>query len=341
MSQNADSNKTAEPDQGELFNAVDAELQAIALSEIEDVTVSNSALAESIAVLGNVSVPILQEQQAGLPYRVVDGRRRIAALRAQSDEDEEVKIDAFVIGPGVEAEADALTAAMNIQREPNPIEEAKAISRLINQGYTPESLSRILSIPRPTIEKRLRLSNAPAEIRNAVEEGNVAEGAAERVANLSASLQQECVQHLSDEGELRHKDIDAVRQADVEERVEQVDQTAFETPDVGRKAPDTTPGGDGSPGAPEGDSGDESGVTADVDLPTDADCFQDYIMIAGAVREYVVGDEYDTAKEAVQGAIAAGTKRGLTPEEVLTLLRTGPAHFLDGSVASVADDLHG
>lgn len=327
-----------DPEQAELFDAVETDVRDVPLDAIEPTGDTTASLDNAISNLGTVSFPLLQlaeDEEYG--YRIVDGRRRIAALRKQGAEE----VTAHVVGPEFDTEADALTAVMNIVRKPNPVEEARAISRLIDNGYTPESLSRI-GIPMQTVKKRMRLAKTPPAIRRGVRDGDIAEGTAEKVANLSPSLQQECATHYEEEGKLRRKDVKEIRQSDVKQQTEYMEDRLFDTPDVGQEqAAEGAEGVESGP-MPEGEGegkGDAHPAETGVEVPTDADAFQDYIQIAGAVRGYVVGEEYETAEEAVQDAVAAGTKLGLSPEETVSLLLTPPSHFLGNEGREEIEDL--
>jgi len=332
-------------EQGELFDAVETDVQEVPLDAIEPTQDSTASLDNAIANLGTVSFPLLQltgddDEAEDYSYRIVDGRRRIATLRAQDAE----SLTAHVVSPEFDTEASALTAVMNIVRNPNPIAEARAIKDLIDNGYTPESLARI-GIPKQTVKKRLRLAEAPTEIRAGVTAGDIAEGTAEKVANLSEALQRECAEHYEEEGTLRHKDVKEIRQANKRGEVEAMDDRLFSGPEVSREtahddaeqvetASPTDGKGDGppTPDAPD---------TA-IDIPTDEEAFRHFQRVAGTVRGYVLGAEnkdYDDPEQVVRDAIDTGTRLGLTPEEVVQLLRTPPAHFLpDGTIAAVTGD---
>ena len=331
---------TDTPEQGTLFESVETDLRTVPLDEIEPTEGVSDKMRAAIDVLGNVSTPIVRLtgepwEESDHAYEIVDGRRRIAALRSQGAEE----IEVYAIPPDMEAEAEALTASMNIVREPNPLEEARSIAHLIEEhGYTPESLSKI-NIPQQTTKKRLRLWRAPEPVKEGVAEGEVAVGVAEKVANLPPELQEECAAFYEEEGTLRHKDVTEIRQADRSESAESMDDDLFDTPDVSREAAEggaeATPEEGGGEEGPE-DERPETGV----EVPQDEGAFRDYIVIAGAVRGLVVADEHESVEEAVEAAVALGKKNGLAPEEVLALLETAPAHFLgSGSYTSLRSEI--
>jgi len=206
---------------------INPKLKEIPLADIRpNLSSGDSVIESSVGALGLLSVPVLQPSPGDLEYRyrIVDGRRRIEAARKGERE----AIDAYVIPPDVGAEADAVTFLLNLARSPSPLREAEALSDLVDSGYTPEALSR-LGPSLSTIKKRLRLASAPEPIKNGVREGEIAEGVAEDVANLSPNLQDRCVKHYRDEGELRHKDVKQIRTADRNEEADTLPESLFES----------------------------------------------------------------------------------------------------------------
>jgi len=233
-----------DPDSPQLdlgFDTVEPELRSVPLSEICPTSQNaDPAIESSVDALGLLSVPVLQPREAaGSPsdsgedeereepaYRIVDGRRRVEAARSVG----RGVIDAYVIDAAVGPEADALTVLLNLARSPSPLREAEALSDLVESGYTVEALAR-LGPAKGTIEKRLRLAAAPTPIKDGVREGEIAEGVAEKVANLSARLQNRCVARYREEGRLRHKDVKDLRTAHRNAEAEALPDALFETPD--------------------------------------------------------------------------------------------------------------
>lgn len=315
-------------EQAELFDPVDSQLRDVPLDDVEPTGDTDASLADSIKALGTVSAPVLQLAETdAYAYRIVDGRRRIAALRAQGADE----VTAHVVGPDFDSEADALTAAMNIVRNPNPLSEARAIANLLDNGYTPEALSRI-GIPQQTTKKRMRLWNAPDAIKHGVAEGDIAEGTAEKVANLSPDLQEKCVQEYEEEGRLRGKDVTRIRQAQKQEDAQELEQkSVFDTPDVSREKPEEAESepreGEARVGDPQPSPGDEH-PTANVEIPTDREAFGHYLKINGVVNEHKMQGNMDSPEEIIDMALQVGEQLGLAPEEVMAHLLTPPSHFL-------------
>ena len=317
-------------EQQELFDPVEGDFQDVPLDQVQEVEDHDAAIGQSIETFGGVSTPVLRHDPdyPDRPFRIVDGRRRITALRA-GDTD---TVHAFVVANGFNAEANALTAVLNIVRKPNAIEEARSIAELVDAGYTPESLSRI-GIPKQTTKKRLRLWNAPDTIKAGVEQGEISEGVAEKVANMSPDLQERAVTFFEDEGKLRHKDLREIRRVGLEEEVEDMGDDLFDTPDVDRS--------DAVETASVPEEGEDEGAQEERPSPgerspldTGKDSFREYIRVAGVVNEYFnpEGGAELTTEEVIEMAVDTGGRLDYDPDDVLAILNTPPSYFLHHDV---------
>lgn len=117
--------------------------------------------------------PIIVRPVDGDRYQIVAGERRWrAAQRAQLHE-----IPAIVRGFS-EAETLEIALVENIQREDlNPIEEAQAYKRLINQfNHSQEALGRIVGKSRSHIANLIRLLDLPEEVQDLVMTGRLSMG---------------------------------------------------------------------------------------------------------------------------------------------------------------------
>jgi ParB-like chromosome segregation protein Spo0J len=267
-------------------------LREIPLSEVRpNLESGDSSIQSSVSTLGLLSVPVLQPAPTDVEYeyRIVDGRRRIEAATRSGRE----VIDAYVIPPDVGAEADALTFLLNLARSPSPLREAEALSDLVDSGYTPESLAR-LGPSLSTIKKRLRLASAPRPIKEGVRSDQIAEGVAEKVANLSGRLQDLCVEHYREAGDLRHKDVTEIRTADRNAQAERLPDNLFEET--------------GGPEAPRDESTDQDPAGDVQDAMEDVDASGLPHEEPGSLR-------------AVGEAARSALESGASPEEVLQVAR--------------------
>lgn len=271
------------------FDRVRGSIREVALDDIEPTdnpTDSDASLNNAVDALGLVSTPLIQaSEHERWAFDIVDGVRRVHAARDAGT----TTMHAYVLPPDVDAEADALTAIMNIVRRPSPLREAEALSDLIQAGYTKESLSR-MGIDRKTLNKRLRLARAPDRIKEGVREGEIAEGTAEQVANMSRALQERCVAFYVEEGKLRRKDVKEIRQRTRDEEAEGFSDDLFgEETGADRVSqspenrsdpePDPTPTDSETTGEAEG-MGSEGGKTNDPDPSVSRDTHQERIVEA-------------------------------------------------------------
>jgi len=120
-------------------------------------------------------------------YEVIAGERRLRA--AQLLKLERVPV---VVRDVSDQEALVLSIIENIQREElNPIEEARAFSRLIKDfSLTQENVARAVSKDRSTIANILRLLSLPQEVQRAISDGQISFGHGKALLSLDSVPQQ-------------------------------------------------------------------------------------------------------------------------------------------------------
>ena len=130
-------------------------------------------LAESISEQGVIQ-PLLVTRGRGNRFHLIAGERRLRAAKiAGEDEVPVVVMESDSEGKNLE-----LALIENIQRHDlNPIEEAMAYSRLINDfELTQEKVARKVGRKRSTITNVLRLLNLPDYLQDDVASGIISEG---------------------------------------------------------------------------------------------------------------------------------------------------------------------
>jgi len=138
-------------------------------------------LAESIAEKGVIQ-PLLVTRAKRNRYSLIAGERRLRAARmAGQDEVPVVVMDSDSEGKNLE-----LALIENIQRHDlNPIEEANAYSRLINDfDLTQEKVAKKVGRKRSTITNTLRLLHLPDYLQDDVTSGIISEGHARVLLRL-------------------------------------------------------------------------------------------------------------------------------------------------------------
>ncbi|MBA2666068.1 MAG: hypothetical protein H0U69_03415 [Trueperaceae bacterium] len=194
---------------------------------------ARSLVGRSIETFGQLTLPLLQsvafESDLGLGcvrYRVIDGARRIAVMRAQGYE----RIMAAILPADVdEAEIAAMATSLNLLRAPNPLREAEHFQTLRRAGFTLDEISRDLGISRSTIAKRLKLVEGLREdLLDRVWAGEVAIGTAERIANLTPAQQERLVLHTRGEARITSAHISDVLRVSREGVMARVDEVMGE-----------------------------------------------------------------------------------------------------------------
>ncbi len=143
-------------------------------------------LADSIREKG-VLAPILVRRRPDGNFEIIAGERRFRA--AQLLKLERVPV---VVRDVSDQEALVLSIIENIQREElNPIEEARAFSRLIDDfSLTQDGVARAVSKDRSTIANMMRLLTLPQEVQRAISDGQLTFGHGKALLSLDSVPQQ-------------------------------------------------------------------------------------------------------------------------------------------------------
>ncbi len=140
-------------------------------------------LAESIKAHGVIQPLIVRSE--GPVYKIIAGERRWRAARIAGLETVPV-IEKSV----TEREVLEIALIENIQREDlNPIEEAEAFDRLINDfGMTQETLASTISKSRTDITNSIRLLSLDPEIKAMIAAGQLTKGHGKALLGLNGSI---------------------------------------------------------------------------------------------------------------------------------------------------------
>lgn len=129
--------------------------------------------------------PILVRQKNDT-YEVVAGERRLRAARSLNLAQVPV-----IIKEVSDQEALVIALIENIQREElNPIEEAEAYKRLIEQfHYTQEAVAHSVGKDRSTVANLMRLLNLPENIKKTVYDGKLSVGHARALLSIESVVE--------------------------------------------------------------------------------------------------------------------------------------------------------
>jgi ParB family chromosome partitioning protein len=142
-------------------------------------------LADSIKEHGVIQ-PLLVTKAQGNRYSLIAGERRLRAARIAGEDE----VPVVVMESGTEEENLELALIENIQRHDlNPIEEATAYSRLIDEfELTQEEVAGKVGRKRSTITNMLRLLKLPETLQNDVAIGNISGGHARVLLRLKDNM---------------------------------------------------------------------------------------------------------------------------------------------------------
>ena len=159
----------------------------IPLVEIEAVAARPSpALVKSIREQGFLpGFPVILLQNGGL-YRILDGRRRVAAARKAGL----ASVDAILREQG----GAEITILAHATRSENPVAELAAIQQLVRAGLSEEQIARAGYATLQRIRRIARLNRLAPEIAGKVEAGEIAPGVAFQIAALAPEVQRELAQ---------------------------------------------------------------------------------------------------------------------------------------------------
>jgi ParB family chromosome partitioning protein len=149
-------------------------------------------LTESIKTKGIIQPILVRSRQEG-GYELIAGERRLRAAKELNIEE----IPAIVKDVSDE-EAFELALIENLQREElNPLEEAHAYQRLINEfGFTQEKIAQTIGKDRTSIANSLRLLKLPLEIQQGLIRGQISAGHARALLTVENPNQQIQLFHL-------------------------------------------------------------------------------------------------------------------------------------------------
>jgi ParB family chromosome partitioning protein len=142
-------------------------------------------LADSIRIHGIIQ-PLLAREIDG-KYQLIAGERRLRAAKLAG-----LTTVPVVIKEMSEQSMMEVAIVENIQRENlNPIEEAEAFRRLMNEFYlTQDDIAKKVGKSRPAIANTLRLLNLPKEVQNDLGSGTLTMGHARALLGLRTPEEQ-------------------------------------------------------------------------------------------------------------------------------------------------------
>lgn len=161
-------------------------------------------------------IVVPNDHGGSLPYRVIAGRRRLAAARIVGLE----KIKMVLRKYEIDSVSLLVTLTENQQRSENPVAEYRALKELVSRGFMLDEIMETSGLNEAKIERLLRLDKLPDEILDGVETGKVAFGTAVQMTKLGYEKYKKLVEKFRQDGKLTGKDVHEVREAEVGEELQ-------------------------------------------------------------------------------------------------------------------------
>lgn len=191
---------------------VPSSMKAVRLKEIDVLGVTvNATLVASIKSGGLYQPVILQETgKVDQPYRVLAGKRRVAAAKAAGFE----TIPARVYGAAQKVNGSVVTLVENWHRKANPGAELTAVADLLQSGYSPRQIAADLKVPLGKVEAVVKVAGLERRLFSATAAGTVSWSVAVDAAKLTGTDQQKLAEKMGEQGgRLTQDDVRSLRDA--------------------------------------------------------------------------------------------------------------------------------
>lgn len=149
-------------------------------------------LKESIIENG-VMVPLRVKLNKENQFILIDGERRLRATLQAIKEGHEIKAVPAIVERKTINEIDQLVLALNTNTgEPlSPLEEAKAIKRLVNYNLTITEICKKLGKSYDVVRNRLTLVDACPELQEEIKQGNINIYKAQEIIKKSTNIEEQ------------------------------------------------------------------------------------------------------------------------------------------------------
>lgn len=159
---------------------LDTTPQMVALADIKPGE-ANTVI-KSVAAVGVLQSLLLKpSSDPAYRFEIVEGNRRDYSARQYG-----LTHVPALITDGSPAQLAAARAIANTARSSNPVQEARAWHAVLQEGVYADvnALARDFGVPVATVKQRLRLMKLPAAVLDGIQGRKIAEGTAEKIANL-------------------------------------------------------------------------------------------------------------------------------------------------------------
>tara|TARA_R100000353_G_scaffold172065_1_gene136903 strand:+ start:8124 stop:8873 length:750 start_codon:yes stop_codon:yes gene_type:complete len=194
------------------------QLESLHTLDIKGEICDASHIIKSISMIGQRIPIIVTPTEGEYKYKVLDGNRRLCALKQLSEE----KVDAYVVTNTAEYNA-ITTLVANISRTRNVAAESDALVTLQAEGLTAKEISEQTGLPLRNITELVDLrGQLIAKAFTMLREGNMSLSTAKRLQRLEPNAQEELI--LNTEGRLRGKDVESALRAENNKLLQEIAQ---------------------------------------------------------------------------------------------------------------------
>lgn len=159
------------------------------------------ALARNIQEFGQITpIAVVEDISNSYSYRVIAGRRRLAAFKLLAKESSAfAEIAAVVYAPGEVGEhEDELALAENTAREAmHPLDEGIVFAKMLAAGESVEEVGALFCRSKSQVYQRAKLANLTTEMREIYKAGSLSAVQAAQVASFAQDQQEKMAREIS------------------------------------------------------------------------------------------------------------------------------------------------
>lgn len=182
-------------------------------------------MTDSISEMGTLEDVKLMKR-AG-KYEIIDGRRRLASMKAQGVESCEAKVFTALKPYQIAM----MTLIANYNRSHNLISELEALKELESKEIDPETLRRYMNVTKSKVIRLKRLAGLPENLYKALAENRITETIAKSVAGMNKRQQKKLSKIYDTTGKLTANDLKELKDQAKQDLAANMDESLFVVPD--------------------------------------------------------------------------------------------------------------
>ncbi len=179
-------------------------------------------MTDSISEMGTLEDVKLM-RRAG-KYEIIDGRRRLASMKAQGVEYCEAKVFTALKPHQIAM----MTLIANYNRSHNLISELEALKELESKEIDPETLRKYMNVTKSKVIRLKRLAGLPENLYKALAENRITETIAKSVAGMNKRQQKKLSKIYDTTGKLTANDLKELKDQAKQDFANGMDDNLFE-----------------------------------------------------------------------------------------------------------------